>query len=106
MVDEPRDTRVDEPRRERAADHPLRGYSPIHPASFFRWVFSGLLIAPVRVYQHLISPLLGPTCRFRPTCSEYFVQAVRKYGPLRGAWKGLCRIARCHPLHPGGDDPV
>ena len=65
-----------------------------------------MLILPVRIYQQLVSPLLGPTCRFNPTCSEYFIQAVRKYGPLRGAWRGLCRIARCHPLHPGGDDPV
>jgi putative membrane protein insertion efficiency factor len=74
------------------------------PGAITRWA-SWLLILPVRAYQKLISPLLGPTCRFSPTCSEYFVLAVRKYGPLRGAWKGLCRIARCHPFHPGGDDP-
>ena len=70
-----------------------------------RWVLSGFLIVPVRIYQQMISPLLGPTCRFRPTCSEYFIQSVKKHGPLRGSWRGVCRIARCHPFHPGGDDP-
>ncbi|MEM8864660.1 MAG: membrane protein insertion efficiency factor YidD [Planctomycetota bacterium] len=64
-----------------------------------------LMIALVRAYQLLISPLLGPRCRFTPTCSEYFVLAVRKYGPLIGAWRGVRRIARCHPFHPGGHDP-
>ena len=69
------------------------------------WTFSVLLIFPVRLYQTFISPLLGPTCRFSPTCSQYFIEAVRKYGPIRGAWRGVCRIARCHPFHPGGHDP-
>jgi uncharacterized protein len=63
------------------------------------------LIAPVRCYQYLISPLLGPRCRFQPSCSEYFVVAVRKYGAVRGAWRGMRRICRCHPWHPGGYDP-
>lgn len=72
---------------------------------FFRWAFSLLLILPVRIYQVFISPLLGPSCRFDPTCSQYFIESVRKYGPLRGAWRGVCRIARCHPFHPGGYDP-
>ena len=63
-----------------------------------------LLIALVRTYQFAVSPLLGPNCRFRPTCSEYFVLAVRKYGVLRGTCRGLLRIARCHPFHPGGID--
>jgi putative membrane protein insertion efficiency factor len=65
----------------------------------------GAMIGMVRLYQWFISPLLGPVCRFHPSCSEYFVQAVRKHGPLRGAWRGLCRIGRCHPWHPGGYDP-
>jgi putative membrane protein insertion efficiency factor len=63
------------------------------------------LIAPVRCYQYLISPLLGPRCRFEPSCSEYFIGAVRKYGAVRGAWRGALRIFRCHPWHPGGYDP-
>jgi putative membrane protein insertion efficiency factor len=66
---------------------------------------AGLLIALVRGYQWLISPFLGRNCRFSPTCSEYFIQAVRKYGPLRGSWKGVRRILRCHPWNPGGVDP-
>ena len=64
-----------------------------------------LLVGAVRCYQVWISPLLGPTCRFTPTCSQYAIEAVRKYGALRGAWKATCRIARCHPFHPGGHDP-
>lgn len=59
----------------------------------------------VRLYQKLISPLLGPRCRFHPTCSEYFILAVQKYGFVLGTWKGLWRIARCHPWNPGGHDP-
>ena len=77
-----------------------------------RWLFKGLqdllsmvLIGSVRLYQILLSPLLGRLCRFEPSCSNYFIQAVRKHGPLKGAWRGLCRIGRCHPFHPGGYDP-
>ncbi len=64
-----------------------------------------LLIVGVRLYQGLISPWIGRHCRFTPTCSEYFIQSVKKHGALRGSWRGLCRICRCHPFHPGGDDP-
>lgn len=60
----------------------------------------------VRGYQIFISPLLGPHCRFTPTCSAYFIQAVEKYGPLKGSWLGIKRILRCHPGNPGGYDPV
>ena len=63
------------------------------------------LILFVRCYQSVLSPLLGGACRFRPTCSQYFIESVRKYGPWRGAWKGLRRIARCHPFSEGGYDP-
>jgi putative membrane protein insertion efficiency factor len=65
----------------------------------------GLLIATVRVYQICVSPLLGRHCRFSPTCSEYFIEAVRKHGSLKGTLKGIGRICRCHPFHPGGYDP-
>lgn len=65
----------------------------------------GVLILCVRGYQLVLRPILPPACRFMPSCSEYFILAVRKYGPLRGAWKGVCRIGRCHPWHPGGYDP-
>ncbi|MCO6043070.1 membrane protein insertion efficiency factor YidD [Aeoliella sp. ICT_H6.2] len=64
-----------------------------------------ILVAMVRVYQKCVSPLIGPHCRFQPSCSEYFIQAVKKYGAIRGSWRGVKRIARCHPWHPGGYDP-
>ena len=66
---------------------------------------STLLIAMVRVYQWTLSPIIGRQCRFQPTCSHYFIGAVRKYGAVRGAWRGVKRICRCHPFHPGGIDP-
>ena len=70
------------------------------------WYLPGtLLIAAVKVYQWTFSPWIGRHCRFEPTCSVYFIEAVRKYGAVRGAWRGLKRIARCHPFHPGGYDP-
>ncbi len=66
---------------------------------------SRLLIWLVRFYQLAISPLLGPKCRFTPTCSQYFIEAVQKYGALRGSWRGLRRICRCHPFGASGYDP-
>jgi len=59
----------------------------------------------VKGYQQFISPLLGRTCRFHPTCSQYFILSVQKYGLLKGGWKGVFRISRCHPWNPGGYDP-
>lgn len=64
-----------------------------------------LLIAIVRLYQIFLSPVFGRQCRFYPTCSAYFIEAVRKYGALAGAYRGVKRILRCHPWHPGGYDP-
>ncbi len=66
----------------------------------------GLLVALLRFYKAAVSPLLPPSCRFVPTCSEYAMEAVEKYGALRGGWMGVRRILRCHPFHPGGFDPV
>jgi putative membrane protein insertion efficiency factor len=60
----------------------------------------------IGVYQRLISPLLGPSCRFHPTCSTYAIQAIHRYGPFGGSARALARLARCHPLNPGGYDPV
>lgn len=65
-----------------------------------------VLIATLRTYKRFISPLLPSACRFYPTCSEYTMQAIEKYGPLRGVWLGTKRIAKCHPFHEGGYDPV
>jgi putative membrane protein insertion efficiency factor len=62
-------------------------------------------IGAVRLYQYLISPMLGQRCRFYPSCSNYFILSVRKYGLLRSLWKGTARICRCHPWNPGGYDP-
>ena len=67
---------------------------------------SRLLLALLSVYRRRLSPLLGPRCRFAPSCSAYAEQAVRLHGVLRGSWLALRRIARCHPFHPGGHDPV
>ena len=66
---------------------------------------SVLLIAAVRAYQWTLSPLIGRHCRFEPTCSAYFILAVRKYGAVRGMWRGVKRLGRCHPFSPGGYDP-
>jgi putative membrane protein insertion efficiency factor len=60
----------------------------------------------IRLYQKTISRTLPPSCRFTPSCSVYGYQAVEKYGALKGGWMALKRIARCHPFHPGGYDPV
>ena len=64
-----------------------------------------VLVTIVRLYQWLLSPLLGQRCRFYPSCSEYFIGAVRKYGAISGSFRGVLRILRCHPFHPGGYDP-
>ena len=60
----------------------------------------------IRVYQVALSPLLGPNCRYYPTCSQYAVEAIEAHGSLRGTWLTIKRISRCHPWHEGGFDPV
>ncbi|MGA7933532.1 MAG: membrane protein insertion efficiency factor YidD [Kovacikia sp.] len=65
-----------------------------------------LLIGLIEGYRVFISPLLLPRCRFQPTCSEYAIEAIDRHGVLKGSWLATCRICRCHPLHPGGYDPV
>ncbi|MDD2190443.1 MAG: membrane protein insertion efficiency factor YidD [Eubacteriales bacterium] len=65
-----------------------------------------IIILLVRGYQKFISPMFPPTCRFYPTCSQYFIQAVGKYGAIKGSFLGIKRILKCHPFHPGGYDPL
>lgn len=79
---------------------PARALAPLGRAA--AWV----AVALVRVYQLFISPLLPAACRYTPTCSAYAVEALERYGVLRGGWMALKRIARCHPFRPGGSDPV
>ena len=68
--------------------------------------FGLILIIPIKFYQILISPLLGPSCRFTPTCSQYAVEAIQKHGPIKGSWIATKRIIRCHPWGGCGHDPV
>ena len=65
-----------------------------------------VLLALVRAYQYLFRPLLGANCRFYPSCSDYAREAIERHGAAHGTWLALKRIARCHPYHPGGYDPV
>ncbi|MGM3176037.1 membrane protein insertion efficiency factor YidD [Dickeya lacustris] len=67
---------------------------------------SRLLIGLIRGYQRFISPLLGQHCRFYPSCSQYGIEAIRRFGMIKGCWLTLKRVLKCHPLNPGGDDPV
>jgi putative membrane protein insertion efficiency factor len=75
---------------------------------FLGWpgrIMAAGLIGMIGLYQRTLSPLLGPACRFEPSCSRYMVESLRKYGLLRGLARGLRRVSRCHPWNPGGYDP-
>ena len=65
-----------------------------------------LLMGAIVFYRNFLTPLKPPTCRFMPTCSEYAYLAIEKYGVVRGTWLAVKRLAKCHPFHPGGYDPV
>jgi len=84
--------------RSLAEISPRRGGVRIWPAR--------LAVVSIRVYQLTLSPLLGPHCRFAPSCSQYTLEAIARYGLIRGAVLGARRIGRCHPFHEGGFDPV
>jgi hypothetical protein len=71
-----------------------------------RQFFTAPLVGLIRVYQYGISPMLGRSCRFSPSCSDYAVEALQRHGAIRGVWLALRRVGRCHPWHPGGYDPV
>jgi putative membrane protein insertion efficiency factor len=70
-----------------------------------RFLLTAFLVAGVRCYQMILRPVLPAVCRFEPSCSEYFIEAVHKYGPVCGAARGVRRICRCNPWTPGGYDP-
>ena len=73
---------------------------------FFQTVLKVCLITCIRFYQHCVSPLLPPSCRYYPTCSQYAIEAIEKKGVFHGLWMTIKRILRCHPWHEGGYDPV
>jgi uncharacterized protein len=65
-----------------------------------------LMVTVLRMYRVTVSPVLGPCCRFHPSCSAYWIAAIEKYGCVKGLWLGARRLVRCHPFNPGGLDPV
>lgn len=69
-------------------------------------LFSTLLILPIRFYRAAISPMFPPACRYVPTCSQYAIEAITKYGPVKGLWLAVKRLLRCHPWGGSGFDPV
>lgn len=75
-------------------------------AAALRRASVAVLSAPVHAYRYAISPMLPPSCRFTPTCSEYALDALRRHGPLRGSLLAAGRLCRCHPFNSGGIDPV
>ena len=102
-----------EPQTASAPAHPAPGTpDPVlfpRPRTVLGWILAPatwLLIALIRLYQTFISPGLPPSCRFAPSCSQYALEAVQRYGALKGVWLGARRLVRCHPWHPGGYDPV
>ena len=66
----------------------------------------GFALKFIRFYQLILSPVMLPSCRFTPTCSQYTYEAISEFGLIKGVWLGVRRLARCHPFHPGGYDPV
>ncbi|MCT0202649.1 membrane protein insertion efficiency factor YidD [Synechococcus sp. CS-602] len=82
------------------------GSSGDRPASGFSRLLSALLLGLIAAYRRWISPLLGPRCRFIPSCSAYGIEAIERHGPWRGGWLTLRRLLRCHPFTPCGCDPV
>jgi putative membrane protein insertion efficiency factor len=89
-------------RTDRSAEDTCRGSAIVE---HFAPVIARLLIGLIRIYQVVISPLLGPVCRFHPSCSRYAAECLRLHGAARGSWLSARRLMKCHPFHPGGHDP-
>lgn len=79
---------------------------PVRIINSIKWVIGIIFLLLIRFYQYFISPLSGASCRFTPTCSQYGVEAITKYGPFKGGWLTVKRILRCHPWGSHGHDPV
>lgn len=73
---------------------------------YLRQALVFLLVLPVKFYQYAISPMLGSSCRYYPTCSQYTIEALKKHGPIKGLWLAIKRIASCNPWGGHGHDPV
>lgn len=69
-------------------------------------MIQSIFIRLIKTYQYVISPLLAPTCRFTPSCSQYAIEVIVKHGVIRGTWLSIKRVLRCNPWHPGGYDPA
>ena len=82
------------------------GHKAPATADALRRLPAQVLAVPLLAYRYGISPVIGPRCRFHPSCSTYSLEALQRFGALRGAWLAGARIARCHPWHPGGVDPL
>jgi len=78
----------------------------LNPLSLLKKLLGWLFLLLIKLYQYLISPLFGGSCRYTPTCSQYGVEAIKKYGPFKGIWLTAKRISRCHPWGGHGHDPV
>jgi hypothetical protein len=85
-----------------ADSRPGRAEAPTSPGGYPRRLLAALILG----YQRFLSPALPPSCRFHPSCSQYALEAVTRHGALKGSWLAARRLARCHPFHPGGFDPV
>ncbi len=84
----------------------LSGDGSVSLVERFSAAVGAVLLALIGAYRRWLSPLLGPRCRFIPSCSAYGLEAIQRHGPWRGGWLTLCRLGRCHPFTPCGCDPV
>jgi len=84
----------------------LRKINSFYKNNILSQILKNVLIGAIRLYQKYISPLKPPSCRFYPSCSQYALDAIKKYGSIKGTFMSVRRILKCHPFNPGGYDPV